>query len=230
METAIMEAELRVNAAREAKLNEIENFKKSKTQLATLTKLNREKLEQEHGIKMQELMSRLEEREKVLDDLKKEKYSQDRRSGSNTDRIMRVKKEREKKTKDKKNNMLINLHKKEQILKAREKEKEIMVQTLRAVNESKTKRKDLHHENHRKKMEKRRKEFLQKLHSEQEKAEEYAKQKEMILEHKYTNQMIDQMKMHYYQELHFNMKIQNKVGSEEFDKLAQNLKSIPKED
>lgn len=56
------------------------------------------------------------------------------------------------------------------------------------------------------------------------------KNKALILEHKYTNQMIDQMKMQYFKELHHNIKINNKSGIQDFDKMTQNLKSIPEED
>lgn len=42
--------------------------------------------------------------------------------------------------------------------------------------------------------------------------------------------MIDQMKIQYFKELHHNMKIKNKIGTKEFDKMAKNLKSIPEED
>ena len=42
--------------------------------------------------------------------------------------------------------------------------------------------------------------------------------------------MIDQMKVHYFKELYHNMKIHNKTGTEDFDKMTKNLKSIPEED
>lgn len=97
-------------------------------------------------------------------------------------------------------------------------------------NEEKQKRKDIVKEAYLKKLELRQKDLSRKLEIEQAKADAYAKQKEVVLENKYTNQLIDQMKVSYFKEMHYNMKVHNKVGTEEFDKMANNLKSIPRED
>jgi len=194
------------------KIKRLKGIWRANKQLSDLTKQNRDKLDHEHNLRMKELMDKLQRKEKQLDDLKKEKYSQERKINETTNRIEKVKKEREVNYQNKKENMLIKLHHKEEILKTREKEKQLRVEILKEINKFKQQRKDIYKENHRQMMEMRRQEFLDKLKVEQEKAEAYAKQREMVLEQKYTNQMIDQMKVHYWKELYYNMKIQNKVG------------------
>lgn len=116
------------------------------------------------------------------------------------------------------------------MLKERQKKREQETEELRIRNEQKQKRKEMIKEKYLKKLEERRQELSEKLRIEQEKADAYERQKEVVLEHKYTNQMIDQMKVQYYKDLHYNMKIQNKFGPEEFDKMVNNLKAIPEED
>lgn len=74
-----------------------------------------------------------------------------------------------------------------------------------------------------------REKYLAKMKADQEKTDAYKKQKEVLQEHKHINQMVDQMKINYYKEMKYDMKIRNKVGCEEFDKMAKTLKSVPDE-
>lgn len=202
----------------------------NKRKLAEMTQLNREKLELEHFEKMKELMDRLQTRGSEIDKEKLDKLSKDKKLAKSTERVEKVKKFREKMTKAKKENMLIKLHQKEQTLKEIEKEKQLKIEIMKEINTFKQKRKDINNENHKKKMELQREEFLEKLKVEQEKVEAYAKQKEMIMEHKHTNQVIDQMKVQYWKEMYYNMQVKNMYGTDEFDKMAKNLKAIPEED
>ena len=173
--------------------------------------------------------NRLKSKEEHLEEMEKERYN-NKKFANSVERAERVKKEREKRIKNKKDNMLVKLHHKEQILKEREKEKQLKIEILKEINTFKQKRKDIKNEEYRKEMELKREEFLEKLKIEQEKADAYAKQRQMILEQKATNQVIDQMKVHYYKEMYLKMKIKNQYGSNDFDKMTKNLKSIPDED
>lgn len=237
MQQMLENIENRVVQAEQARKDEINRYLENKNQMADLTQQNREKIEQEHKAKMDKLMKKLQDEEKNYENMKKElinmtkeKPLDQRPEDSKAKKLEKVKRECERRYQTRKENLLIKFHHNEEILKERQLKQQRETEELRKVNEIKQQRKEIVKQNYLNKLEKRRKELSKKLKIEQEKADAYAKQKEIILEHKYTNQVIDQMKVHYYKELYYNMKIQNKVGCEEFDKMAQNLKSIPEED
>jgi len=231
MHKKLEEIEKRVLQAKEALTEKPPNH------LEELTKQNRIRLEEEGRTRLEKLTQKLRDEEENYERMKQElikikteKPFISHEENIKSDKIARVKRENELRYQTRKENMMLKLHHNEEILKQRQRKREKDTLELKKINEKKQLRKEVVKETYLKKLDSRRKELSKKLKEDQEKADALAKQKEVILEQKYTNQMIDQMKVHYFKELHYNQKVNNVVGTEEFDKMAQNLKSIPEED
>ncbi|CAI2364648.1 unnamed protein product [Moneuplotes crassus] len=211
------------------------NHSRTETSNEERLRQNKLKIEQQNKEKCEKLLQKLQKEEQNYEKMKHDLIlaTTEKPFGhkkDETDPKERIKLQRERLYLQQKEDQLIKLHRNEEILKQRQKARQEATEQLKIANEEKNKRKEMVKQRYLKKLEQKRVQFSRKLKREQKKAEEYEIQKRNLMENKYTNQMIDQMKIHYYKEMYYTMKINNKTGTKEFDKMTKNLVSIPKED